>query len=305
MVKATDYSSLNSTPQLQCAGDEPSTRRELANAIRIGRQINWHGKDGIPAWVHWQLSPLNKVYRPFVVVSDVTICVLTHSTLSHGLREILATCPKQPFVVGINGDAVSTGVKSVRIPWLGHGLSRNHLLAHVTTPYVLFTVDDATLFPDTLVRLRQTLESCAADAVVARQIPWPDASPIVRRRISRWTPYHSSPYQIEQCDNVATIYRTAQLKENPFATVPIAEDALWSEGKTIYCDPLGLVLHSHDRNPRSLFWREYCIFRQLESHKALTGSEVYRSGLSALRAHGVGEALSAFAESLGAYWAHR
>ncbi|MEC8423573.1 MAG: hypothetical protein VX000_07335, partial [Myxococcota bacterium] len=115
---------------------------------------------------------------------------------------------------GPNGPRRCPGAVVTRVPWTGHGPTRQGVLANVESPYVLLTVDDAVLLgAGCLRRMVQVLESGRWDAVVARQIPWPDADPVTRRRLRQWTPPSDGPQRLAQTDHVCTLYRTETLRK--------------------------------------------------------------------------------------------
>lgn len=165
-----------------------------------------------------------------------------------------------------NGDGPDKvpGAEVVRVPWQGHGPTRQAAVERVDDPYLLFLVDDAVPLGAGFVRtLVEALETGSWDAVFARQIPWPDADPITRERLRRWTPAGDRVVEAPQLDHVAALHRTATLRTDPLPDVPIAEDAVWSLTHRIGYVPYAPVLHSHPRKARDLYRRNRDIHAQL------------------------------------------
>ncbi len=199
------------------------------------------------------------------------------------------------------------GADVIRIPWRGHGPTRQEAIAHVQTPYVFFTVDDAIpLGAGCLRTLIEALQSGDWDAVTGRQIPWPDADAVTAARLRRWTPPGRDVVVTEQVDHVAAVYRTDTLRRHPLPDVPIAEDAWWSMGKRIGYVPTAPVLHSHTRSPGALYRRNRDIHAQLvamgraarvPSIGALVGA--LPGSVRPTLSGGVGELFNQVAELLG------
>lgn len=165
---------------------------------------------------------------------------------------------------GPDGPERVPGAEIVRVAWQGHGPTRRSALRYVTDPFVLFTVDDAIPLGAGFLRtLVEALESGPWDAVVARQVPWPDADRVTAERVRRWTPAGHRVVPFPQADNVATLYRTEALRQHPFPDVPIAEDAAWSKGRRVAYAPHAPVLHSHPRQAGALYRRNRDIHAEL------------------------------------------
>lgn len=200
-------------------------------------------------------------------VLPVTVVIPTHRRVPWGLLGWLAQDVRPRVLVLANGPEAPTrlpGGELLRLPWRGHGPTRQAALELVRTPFVLFTVDDAIPLGRGLLRvLGLELLRGGFDAVVARQIPWPDADHVTAERLRRWTPSGERAIPAPQADNVATLYRTEVLRAHPFPPVPIAEDAAWSPGRRVGYVPFAPVLHSHDRRPAELYRRNKAIHEQL------------------------------------------
>jgi hypothetical protein len=164
---------------------------------------------------------------------------------------------------GAEGPERVAGAEVHRVAWAGHGATRQAALQHVRTPYTLFTVDDAVLLgAGCLRRLVDALESGGWDAVVARQVPWPDSDPVTRGRLRSWTPAADAPVEMPQVDHVCALYRTEILRSHPLPPAPIAEDLGWSAGRRVGLVPGAPVLHAHRRRAGALFARECAIHRE-------------------------------------------
>lgn len=156
------------------------------------------------------------------------------------------------------------GAELLQVGWEGHGRTRQRGLDGVTDPYVFFTVDDAMPLGAGLLRvLVEALEQGGYDAVVARQVPWPDADLVSRERLRDWTPPGTRVVPFAQTDNVGTLYRLSSLRQHPLPDVPIAEDAWWSRGRRVGYVPYAPVLHSHTRSAGTLYRRNRDIHREL------------------------------------------
>ena len=84
------------------------------------------------------------------------------------------------------GPVSADGARVVRVPWEGHGRTRSRAIDHIDSEYVFFTVDDAIpMGQGCLGTLVDALNEGGWDAVVARQVPWPDANAVTASRIRR------------------------------------------------------------------------------------------------------------------------
>jgi hypothetical protein len=157
----------------------------------------------------------------------------------------------------------------VRVPWTGHGGTRNTGVRLARHPYVLFTVDDAVPLGAGFVRtLVEALEAGGHDAVFARQIPWPTTDAVTRARLRAWTPPPgpsglSVARPLATLDNVAALYRRDVLLADPFDAVAIAEDWHWARRHRVGYAPGAAVVHAHPRRFRELFDRTRAIHREL------------------------------------------
>ncbi|MBI1389320.1 MAG: glycosyltransferase [bacterium] len=155
-----------------------------------------------------------------------------------------------------------------------HGATRNLGASKAHGEFLFFFTQDA--LPqrnDYCETMIDSLEANQADAGYARQIPRPEAGPLVRRDVSAWlsgvderrvvragrlddfcgmTPYD----RYARCvfDNVASVIRRAAWKAIPFPHAPYGEDIEWglralSNGMTLVYEPDAAVIHSHDRPP--------------------------------------------------------
>lgn len=171
-------------------------------------------------------------------------------------------CPVEVLVLA-NGDAMPEGDRVVRVPWRGHGATRQEGAALATGDYVLFTVDDALPRGRSCVRaLVCALEDGGYDAVFGRQIPWPTADIITAERLAAWTPPGRGHRRVEQHDHVFALYRRSTLLRAPLPDVPIGEDLVWRQNRRIGYVPAAVVVHSHPREPRALYRRTRDLHRQ-------------------------------------------
>ena len=203
-------------------------------------------------------------------VPGVTVVIPTHRQRPIGLAALLGQDVPVEVVVLVNGEAAAAamagpppGVAVHRVPWEGHGRTRQVGAELARHPYVLFTVDDAIpLGAGCLRAMVETLEAGAFDAVTARQVPWPTADAVTRARLRAWTPPPGGPAPEATLDNVCALYRREALLADPFDAVPIAEDWRWGRRHRVGYAPLAPVLHSHPRRLRAAFARTRDIHRE-------------------------------------------
>ena len=149
----------------------------------------------------------------------VSVVIPTHRTRPIGIAAYEGQDVEVELLVLANGPYGD----GIRVPWLGHGGTRNLGVRMARSPYVLFTVDDALPLGAGFLRtLVEALEEGGFDAVFARQVPWPTSDPVTRARLRGWTPPSGEPEA--RLDNVAALYRRSVLQEDPFDPVEIAED---------------------------------------------------------------------------------
>ncbi len=206
---------------------------------------------GDPALERWLPPPARP--RPDLSVSVV---IPTHRARPIGQHTLEAQDVHTEVLVLANG-AWNEGI---RVPWTGHGPTRNVGVALARHPYVLLTVDDALPLGAGFVRtLVEALESGGYDAVTARQVPWPTSDPVTRARLRAWTP--PGPRAEPILDNVAALYRREALLADPFDVAEIAEDWLWGRRHHVGYVPAAVVAHAHPRNFRTLLERTRAIHR--------------------------------------------
>lgn len=255
----------------------------------------------------WQAPPADRLRADGLRVTAIIPC---HRRPPLGLAALRQQDVSMRILIASNGEegpVQVAGADVVRLPWRGHGATRQAALAHVTDPYVLLTVDDAIPLGEGMVRtLIEALEAGGWDAVYARQIPWPDDDRVVRERLRAWTPAGRVVVQAPQVDHVAALYRTETLRRWPLPDVPIAEDAWWSRERRVGYVPLAPVLHAHRRQPGDLYRRNRDIHAELvkmgHAPAVASLSDVIAALPSALRPAllaGPGEALNHLAELVG------
>lgn len=268
--------------ELDVLDDAAALRWEAA--LRLGRRVRWTG--AVPrGWHPAELGPLAECCRPDVQPfappqgggdgPAVTAVIPTHRRVPAGLWSLRSQAwPTRILVVsnGVGPERVA-GARVWRTPWTGHADTRRRALAEVDTPLVLMMSDDAvplgTGFVDRLVR---RLRHSGADAVVARQVPWPTALPATRLALRRWTPPTGGP--MPHADHVATLYRTDTLRSLATVDVPIAEDLAWTHGRTVMCAADAPVLHSHPPDLVADFRRrraEHAVRAKLGMHLPIPG----------------------------------
>ncbi len=268
-------------------------RRELAMRIRRGESVDLHFEslkgrgqrlgrnlrldEIVPLCHSVSFDDLDwtEAARPLAApaaMGGADACVTAVIPSSRGMPIGIAALRAQDVDVSVlvlsNGEGPSEvpGAEVKRVEWRGHGATRAAALELVDTEFVFFTVDDAIPLGEGCLRtMVEVLRGGDWDAVVARQIPWPDADAVTAARLRRWTPPGQHVVPMAQTDHVATLFRAQTLRQHPIPDRPIAEDAWWSQGRRIAYVPMAPVLHSHERRPAALYARNRAIHAELVS----------------------------------------
>ncbi len=249
----------------------PADLRTLQSALLDGTPVRLRGR---PACAH----PLDELVPLFHEVDDaslsewlppagrgggahrVTAVIPTHRQRPIGLDALAGQDLEVEVLVLANGGYTD----GVRVPWRGHGATRQVGVELARHPWVLFTVDDAVPLGAGFVRtLVEAAIDGGYDAVVARQVSWPTADPVTRARLRAWTPPGRGHRPSLMLDNVAALYRRDALLADPFDGVPIAEDWHWGRRHRVGYVPEAPVLHSHPRTLRALYARTAALHREL------------------------------------------
>jgi rhamnosyltransferase len=185
----------------------------------------------------------------------------------------------------------------IRAGEFNHGTTRNVGVEACRAPLVVFLVQDAEpASADGLARLVEPLlaDDSAKGGLVrhiagayARQVPRPDASPVVRAYLSRYAAAGLAPRRqsiadraefdaltpggrLAACtfDNVCSCIRREVWERHPFEAAPIAEDLAWARevmlaGYDLAYVPDAAVVHSHDRSAGYELKRTYLVHQQL------------------------------------------
>ena len=185
----------------------------------------------------------------------------------------------------------------IRAEDFNHGTTRNVGVEACRAPLVVLLVQDAEpAAADWLATLVEPL--LAGDSAgggplhplagtYARQVPRPDASPVVRAYLSQYPATGSTPRRqsiaspaefdaltpggrLAACtfDNVCSCIRREVWERHPFRAAPIAEDLAWARevmlaGHDLAYVPDAVVLHSHDRSAGYELRRTYLVHQQL------------------------------------------
>ena len=199
---------------------------------------------------------------PAKYLNSVTVVIPTHRTVPIGINGFLDDPAVHEIIILANGTTElhfdpHPRVRIHRCPWEGHGRTRQASVELVKSPFILFSVDDASpVGMGAVSRLVSQLEQGNWDATVARQLPWPSAPLYLHRRLREWMPAGQCTIDFPQTDHVATVYRRETLIESPLPDVSIAEDLMWSHGKSVGLVQNALFIHSHQPSVRSLWTRE-------------------------------------------------
>ena len=256
-------------------------RRAIEDALRRGEPVDLHLSEPPPPEVRLDdIVPLChgvQVWSPALTLSlqgllpprakpgadlSVSVVIPTNRHWPIGLQAFCGQDVAVDILVLDNGEQPiqpefsAPNIRVERVPWQGHGPTRQAAVDMMDSEYVLFTVDDAMPMGAGFVRtMVQSLEDGEFDAVFARQVPWPLASEIVARRLREWTPPGRSAVEVDRLDHVCALYRRQTLLDDPLPDVPIAEDLHWGRRHRVGYVPMAPVLHSHERRPMPLFRR--------------------------------------------------
>lgn len=305
-------------------------RRALEQALREGRPVTWRVPRPTPPWRADEWVPLVDA----VVADDprlvstfsahlpparrphparVTAVIPTHRHTPVGLAALRDQDVDLDVLVLANGDAPAdvAGDRVWRLPWEGHGRTRQRGVEEASGDYVLLCTDDVLPRGAGCVRtLVEALEEGGYDAVFARQIPWPTSSPITRERLREWTPPGRGHWEVERHDHVFALYRRTTLLQHPLPPVPIGEDLHWRRGRRVGYVPGAPVVHAHPRRVRELYVRTLALHRQLNAAGQAPTVPDLKALLDALpgaiavgAAHGPREAACQVAELLGQWTA--
>ncbi len=211
-----------------------------------------------PEWQAWLAPPARPNPRP---EARVTVVIPAWRAAPLALRALRAQDEPVDIRVAWNGQLQAPEMPEAtvqNVAWLGHGRTRQAALAGITTPYVLFLVDDATPLGAGFVRTMVEHLEQGYDAVWARQIAWPDATRRARNRLRDWCPAEG-PVPETRLDHVCALHRISLLRVDPLDDVPIAED--WAWGRRHRCGLVAgaPVLHSHRPSFRGSFRRTRAI----------------------------------------------
>ena len=208
-----------------------------------------------PAWQRW-LAPAASPGRH--AAPRVTVIIPTATRVPVGIPALLAQ--DEPVLVHVlwNGHGSPPSIPGAqvrRVTWRGHGATRQEAVSSVETELLMFLVDDATPLGAGFVRtLVEGLEGTGADAVWARQVPWPSASRRIRERLAVWCPWDGGAPN-GRLDHVCALHRASTLRKDPLDDVPIAEDWLWGRRHVCALVPSAPVLHSHPPGLRRSYAR--------------------------------------------------
>ncbi len=213
-------------------------------------------------------------------------------------------------------DARADRVIGIPAATFDHGLSRNRGINAASAPFVVLMVQDALPASDDWLDklLDPLIRNPRLAGSWARQLPRPDANPIVRYYMERVHPTSTQaqtnrlsgeaelnalpPFErLARCtfDNVCACIRRSVWTTHPFRSMPIAEDLVWARevllaGFEIAYVPDAVIMHSHDRTARYEYARTRTLHRQLADLFGLTTipsvGHLGRAILSSLVLHG-------------------
>ena len=239
---------------------------------------------------------------------DVSVLLLTRNgaaTLPRVLAAVRSQDAPFPFeVVAVDSGSDDGTVELLRsradrliesrAEDFNHGTTRNVGVESCRAQFVVLLVQDAEpASADWLARLVEPLAGHETRPLrliagtYARQVPRPDASPVVRAYLSRYPATGSAPRRqsiaspaefdaltpggrLAACtfDNVCSCIRREVWERHPFEAAPIAEDLAWARevmlaGYDLSYVPGAAVLHSHDRSAGYELRRTYLVHQRL------------------------------------------
>lgn len=178
----------------------------------------------------------------------------------------------------------------------GHGRTRNLLAQLARGDLLLYLSQDAEpAAPDWLRRLVAPLDDPHVAGAYARQIPRPDADPLIRfflahtygPRPARRQLRHSQRVRIEDIffSNVSSAIRRDVWQRFPFrGDIIMSEDQYWAydvlrAGYHVVYEPCAQVYHSHNYSLRSIFRRNWQSGASLRGLIADSPAAIARRGL--------------------------
>jgi len=265
---------------------EPASLARLEEAVRDGQRVTLNLQKSLPRGLRADdVMPLFEAITggpPAAVEAlgmslpprarggkkpKVCAVIPTHRRAPLGLKALLRQDCDLEVLILLNGDfefrAGDPRVRTLRVPWQGHGTVRQAAVTQTDAEFLLFTVDDAIPLGAGSVRaLVDALKEGQYEAVFGRQVPWPSSDRITRDRLRAWTPPGVGHRWVDRLDNVYALYRREMLAWHPFPSVPIAEDLHWRRGRRVGYVPGAPVAHAHERKPGELYKRTRDIHRQ-------------------------------------------
>jgi len=183
------------------------------------------------------------------------------------------------------------GVRLLSIPagTFNHGLTRNLAIEGSAGELIVLIVQDAVPASDTWLAAltRPFAEDPCLAGTFARQLARPDAGPLTREYLARWTASSNRPRtsalagpaeldamsptaRLDRCtfDNVCSCIRRAIWQQHPFRETPIGEDIEWARevllsGYRLAYVPEAAVVHSHERSASYEFARTRVLHERL------------------------------------------
>ncbi|MGI9148507.1 MAG: glycosyltransferase family 2 protein [Chloroflexota bacterium] len=163
--------------------------------------------------------------------------------------------------------------RQIQVSEFGHGRTRNHL-GKLSQGRVLFYLsqDAEPSGPEWMRWLGKSLDDAAVAGVYARQIPQPDADPLIRFFLARtYTDQparrhvaHAGAVGIDDIffSNVSSALRRDVWERFPFRDVTMSEDQYWAHdvlkaGYDVLYQPAAQVFHSHNYSLRTLYRRNW------------------------------------------------
>jgi len=202
-------------------------------------------------------------------------------------------------------------IESIEKRAFEHGASRDQAISRTSGEIIVLLTQDAEPANE---RWLKTLVDCYADPTVGaaycRQLPRTDCNPFIAARLREWNAGRSErivqrlqPDQaledlppmdrLRLCafDNVASSVRRSTWSRHRFGPCSFGEDVTFGkkvilDGQSIVFEPDSMVIHSHNRSPRSEGKRIYCDHHNLHELfgiRLLPDYKAWRRGLESER----------------------
>jgi len=217
---------------------------------------------------------------------DLTRALLRQRVSAGPVEVLLADSGSTDGATERAAEVVGARVFDVAPGRFDHGLVRAALVQQARAPLVaLFSQDAVPQGTRMLEALAAPFEEPDVSGSYARQVPRPDADPLLAATLARWTPELDVPYvlrrmppggaslpaaermRIARFDNVGSMVRRCHALARPFPSREFGEDLAWGwatllAGHALAYVPSAVVEHSHPPSLRGVYARNVLSHRQ-------------------------------------------